>query len=371
MPARGTQTAKNKPFWKQQWFGTLAQWAVVCTALSLSLAGRFSDHASQDFALRVDKRIDDRLGPTASSIGSLTERIAKLEGKMEMLRLKSAASDPTSRSNIKEATEALASAKQNKLPLDPGLFKETGSKFISAAAKQPEAWRAVQQYLAYRSFLNTDLKLESAKLEVTTKTSTYRETVTVLPDPQHPELHPVFQLLYVGGHAAPEESARLERLDSPQPVESGLKFFLIDGGHDTIVLDGEYMKNVIIRNADVKYDGGPVVLENVYFLNCTFVSFRLTPNSSRLSEALLASAPTAFKADRKVAQGDGLLRRSLTGMIPACNQSPTIALDALLLPCPAGSTASGAILKGEMNCRIVDSTAAFAVISLGTLAADL
>jgi hypothetical protein len=306
MPAKGTQTAKNKPFWKQPSFGTLAQWAVICTTLFISLAGMFSNHAMEDFALRVDKRIDDKLGPTAASIGSLTERIAKLEGKIEVLRLKNAASDPTSRSNIKEATDALASAKQSKLPLDLDLFKETASKFISAAAKQPNAWGAVQQYLAYRSFINTDLEPPPAKLALTTKTSSYRETVTILPDPQHPEFHPVFQLLYVGGPAAPGESARLERLDNPQPVDSGLKFFLIDGGHDAIVLDGEYMKNVIIRNADVKYDGGPVVLENVYFINCTFVSFRLTPNSRHLSEALLASVPTAFKASTRAAQADSL-----------------------------------------------------------------
>jgi hypothetical protein len=47
------------------------------------------------------------------------------------------------------------------------------------------------------------------------------------------------------------------------------------------VLDGEYMKNVVVRNAVVKYEGGPLKLENTHFGNCTF-QFLQTPGSREL-----------------------------------------------------------------------------------------
>ena len=51
------------------------------------------------------------------------------------------------------------------------------------------------------------------------------------------------------------KSARLERLDKPEAEGSEFGFFIMDRYLDTIVLDGMYMKHVLIRNADVQYDG--------------------------------------------------------------------------------------------------------------------
>jgi hypothetical protein len=78
----------------------------------------------------------------------------------------------------------------------------------------------------------------------------------------------------------------LELLDHPQPTGSGIGLFVIEGANGIIGLDGAYMKNVIIRNAEVSYSGGPVRLENVAFVNCTF---RFTKNKPvvGLGEAIL------------------------------------------------------------------------------------
>jgi hypothetical protein len=64
------------------------------------------------------------------------------------------------------------------------------------------------------------------------------------------------------------------------------------------VLDGEYMKNVVVRNAVVKYEGGPLKLENTHFGNCTF-QFLQTPGSRELGLQLLAGVPLTLSESVK------------------------------------------------------------------------
>lgn len=53
-----------------------------------------------------------------------------------------------------------------------------------------------------------------------------------------------------------------------QERTTGAAFIALDG--DEIILDGLEMKNVILRNVSVRYYGSPVMMDNVYFVNCTF-----------------------------------------------------------------------------------------------------
>jgi hypothetical protein len=81
---------------------------------------------------------------------------------------------------------------------------------------------------------------------------------------------PAVKVGFAGGHVPQEQSARLESLADPQPHGSGFGFFVIEGGNQAIVLDGMYIKNAIVRNARIIYNGAAVRLESVYFVNCTF-----------------------------------------------------------------------------------------------------
>ena len=92
-------------------------------------------------------------------------------------------------------------------------------------------------------------------------------------------------------------------LNSPQPEGSEFAFFVIDGGVDAVGLDGVYMKNVIIRNSGVVYSSGPVLLENVYFVNCTFKKgFQLTPSGRDLGIKLLSAASINFDSRNAAAE---------------------------------------------------------------------
>ena len=217
------------------------------------------------------------------------------------LRLQQNATDPTDPQHIADARRVLNTAKARRIKISPDVVNTTGVKFIEAAEKTAEAWPAAQDYLDYRSFLNADFV---PKLTPATGKSKYRSSVTFVPNPKHPERHMAFQVFFAGGYAPPDKAARLETLANPQPEGSEFAFFEIEGGLDTIVLDGEYMKHVIIKNADVQYDGGPTRLEDVYFVNCVFHSrFKLTPMSIRLGREILTAASVTFGPDTQPTSG--------------------------------------------------------------------
>ena len=184
----------------------------------------------------------------------------------------------------------LAAARANRLRVDSRVLQVAGAAFINTSGENPDAWSTVREFLSYRSFLNVSLY---PKVTPATGTSNYRTTVTITnlgPHQDQPALHVIF----AGGYASGENSARLESLANPQPVGSEFSYFIIEGGNATLGLDGEFMKNVIIRDADISYAGGAVRLENVWFVNCTFHDYTLKGKATNLGETILASASVTF-----------------------------------------------------------------------------
>jgi hypothetical protein len=222
----------------------------------------------------------------------LSLRLPRAEARAVERKLQQASDDPFDPESAKAAQQELAAARAGFLRIDSRILKDTGAKFIRTAEHNPDAWSAVQEYLTYRSFLNADFV---PALTPSTGTSKYRSSVNITALQPNPEHHPAFSVFFAGGYARGDKSARLEQLSNPQPEGSEFAYFIIDGGNATIGLDGEYMKNVIIRNCDVSYAGGPVMLENVWFINCTFHAYgRLVPAAKELGNAILAHPPVTF-----------------------------------------------------------------------------
>ena len=155
----------------------------------------------------------------------------------------------------------------------------------------PIAWKTLQQAADYRSFLNKDFVPTPANLTAW-RDSKYRASLMLKPDPQM-ESGVAARIYFAGGVASNEGSARLEPLASPQTVSSDTGLFVVDGGIDAIVLDGIHMKNVVVRNARITYNGGPVRLENVSFVNCTF-SFTKNKPTFKLGDAILQATQVNF-----------------------------------------------------------------------------
>jgi hypothetical protein len=222
--------------------------------------------------------------------------VPKIEAAVIERKLRESADDPLQQQNIRDTTRALIHAETSDIKLHPSVVESTGKKFIEASKKSPDAWETAQQYLDYRSFLNSTFVPSPGQLTIW-KDSHYQTSLNVKPNPIVGEHLPVraLSVSFAGGYVSPENSSRLEALSSPQSEGSGIGLFVVDGGADIIALDGMYMKNVIVRNSDVSYDGGPTRLENVYFVNCNF-HFQRTPLAIDLGKAMLTSAPVSFPA---------------------------------------------------------------------------
>jgi hypothetical protein len=192
----------------------------------------------------------------------------------------------------------LDNARDHDVVLNPTTLRKSGLKFIGASEKQPSAWSATKAALDYLSFVNGALNLTpkvTNPKDITPNlpnVGPYMFSLNLRPSPQSGMVWAA--RVKTEGDAPPEASARLESLASPQPRGSGARLILIEGKSDTIVLDGQYLKNVIIREASVEYNGGPVRLENVYFVNC---EFKIAPNEAgrALAKAIFQSGATNFR----------------------------------------------------------------------------
>ncbi len=60
-----------------------------------------------------------------------------------------------------------------------------------------------------------------------------------------------------------------------------------------ILLDGENMRHIILKDVDVYYNGGPVALEDLTFVNCRLF-FADNEPCRRLALTILSSAKVAF-----------------------------------------------------------------------------
>ena len=137
---------------------------------------------------------------------------------------------------------------------------------MNAATDTPEAWKAATALLDYKSFLNVtaipapqptasiDKKATfNAKFNYKSLTNKGQEQIEwlgITHPPNLPELHSL---------DAPDENAELS---------AGPQFLFIRNAQ--LDLDNMRIKNVIIRDSRIVYDGQPLELENVYFVNCTF-----------------------------------------------------------------------------------------------------
>ncbi len=70
--------------------------------------------------------------------------------------------------------------------------------------------------------------------------------------------------------------------------------WVVEGEGMEIALDGYHVRNSIIRNAHVIYNGGPLILENVSFVNCVF-SLKQTPKGQQFADSILTQLPASFK----------------------------------------------------------------------------
>jgi hypothetical protein len=263
------------------------------------------------------------IGPLRTDLASLTVQLAsakddisklKDDGKNTNARIDNMLSDALKRAfpvpaagvkptkqQINAASRILELARAEQANIDPVVLKNVGEN-VAALTTKPQlatvAWDGLNQAVSYRSFLNKDYVPKFSDLTEITGTEDYSPDVNLSgPGSSGVMSGHALSVWYAGGHQPDKQSARMELLSKPRAHGSGIGFFIIDGGTSAIGLDGIYMKNVIVRNAVVDYDGGPIKLENVYFVNCTF-RLKRTPAVRDFGTRMLQAAAISFDTTR-------------------------------------------------------------------------
>jgi hypothetical protein len=200
------------------------------------------------------------------------------------LRLKSNSSTPSDPHSIQDVKLTISQAQKEKIRIPVEAVTEAGVKFVEASGHTPEAWSAALALVQYKSFL---LQLSQPVLAVG---STIEGTHYRIPPTN--ELTPIIWLAQSTLGSKAPDIPEVHALDSPD-MNSGVKvgpaFIVINGG--SILLDGIYAKRVVFRDVHVLYKGGPVLLQNVQFLNCTFEVFPV-PQGQDFAKGILTSSPS-------------------------------------------------------------------------------
>ena len=241
------------------WGGAIA--VLVLTVTALIPPGRF------EAAL-----VAYRLRHLATGPGTLAAHYERL--------LRQTSGNPSSVQSSEAARKIIASAQSNDVRIDTAVLKETAAKFLEVADKNPDAWGAAAEFLAYQSFLNRD---RAPLLARTTDCSSEYQSNILLdfagisgPDLQNFRPTPSRPLTKIecvrGANLPTEKTARLELLGAiynypgipkdqqgrPPGENKEIAFYRISVGWNVaLVLDNTRLKNVVVENTVVEYRGGP------------------------------------------------------------------------------------------------------------------
>jgi hypothetical protein len=253
------------------------------------------------------KDITEQLSPIGQDIAALKAQVATIIPQLMKEKLN------TKGAELQRALETVASiaetSKDKQIDTDSAAIGEIGAKVIQIGATNGHdqianaAWQATTQLLNYKSFLNSKTAPDiSGAIPVTQAPVKLGVTLSGHAVPPYPGYdHPVvpvnMRILYVGPITPLESSdaAIAEPLnqDPSNHLQNGPKYYVVEGKGFEYILDGYRMRNIIFKDVTIIYDGGPVALQNVYLVNCTF-KFKPTPDWQRLSNELFAKASVDF-----------------------------------------------------------------------------
>jgi hypothetical protein len=194
---------------------------------------------------------------------------------------------PTDPKNIEAATEVLTRAQAAGVQISPVAIEKTGRRFVNAANQNPKTWDAALNFLEYKSFINSFSPALPPQIHE-------QHVLLGTHYAPNPPLGSGPIKMFYRGYSKKEDSAQFMQIghDLDQGSAYGLSIFLAEGGGQ--ILDGMQFKNVVFRDVRIVYNGGPVRMNNVYFVNCTF-EMRQLPNSQNLALAMLdPSSATTF-----------------------------------------------------------------------------
>jgi hypothetical protein len=201
------------------------------------------------------------------------------------------------KNTLEKAEQIIQFAQASNIKIEPVALAKYGAavaRFSEDPALGEIAWRSLKQAVDYRSYLNKDyVPLPKDLTEWPNREGKYHTSVVIVGEIPDSKSKVALSIRFAGGIVGERDSARIELLAHPQPMGSEIGLYILDGGSTMLGLDGMYLKNVIVRNAQLVYNGGPIRLENVAFVNCTFVLAKNKPTIN-LGDAILQANSINF-----------------------------------------------------------------------------
>lgn len=225
--------------------------------------------ASIVFALSQHSVATTRLAEEKSFETHTGDRLDAIEKGLVAMRSLVAANQPGHKQNQDAAKELVAQARQGIVPPIPEqIVAQTCESFIRVSPKDKGAWETGLELVAYRSLLNSSQKPKVQTEPYNPQEAGHRAySWTYIDGKQHASL-------FVFGIAPLDAAARMESL-VPRPGEPGDRYghgsasLELRGGATNI--DGAFWRHVIADGVEIHYSGENVILEDVMFVNCTFV----------------------------------------------------------------------------------------------------
>jgi hypothetical protein len=302
LPARGSPTSRDAikvtpttvsfpPWLKASATVIVAIGAMIYTLVPYMIRSEMSANVSDVSALKQGMQ---DLKETVSKLDDKVSKILQGSFNREVQSLKGAGQLPPAIADekIKSISLILDTARQSAIKLDAASVKQAGETTLRLASNPPltqAAWQATNSVLSYRSYLNQGSQPGTNQAQPVDP-SKYHFGVTVLSTPNY--VGPMLKVWQIGV-APPENSARLETLANPNPTGTGMQAVMIEAVSGPIELDGSRMKHVIILNSIILYQGGPLELEDVRFVNCQFQLMSIPANTA-LAQDILSSDVVNF-----------------------------------------------------------------------------
>jgi hypothetical protein len=247
---------------------------------------------------RLEERVTNHIrffwvivGALVLSLGWVSLQLYQIKGSIKPLaanqtttQLIIAAADPTDPTSPVKVAQAIAEAKKTQTPIPATVLNKTGQAFVDASAEDPKAWDTTKVLMEYRANLNS---LTFVFPPTSLPVQSTRFTAKAFDGKPGPHLSVVSQ----GVPAA--QVARLQPIgqNTNPTISSGPSHLLAAGG--AILLNGMDIAHVIFVGVEVHYDGGPLQMQDVLFINCTFV-FTNTDQTRDLAKQIISSKEVYF-----------------------------------------------------------------------------
>ncbi len=275
---------------------------VAIGAVLVAIFGFVSPHLENDMGTRIENQVNRSLQAPLAKQGTMAEDIAAIKSTLnawgpfitpQIFKRSIALPQKEFEKSLPQLKAAAQLGSQSKTPMSTSDIAGVGKRAISLASGSSDtaslAWETTTALLQYRSVLNNfnpPKGLDAVKpidsQAVITHYHNYTEPGHTLPK------FSIANLLVPGAKAA-----AMDYIGTDQNKDLPMAWALLVAEGGSVKLDKMHLRSVVLVNVHVIYRGtGPVILENVYFLNCTFDITNDSKGVQLASEILTSLAPS-------------------------------------------------------------------------------